>query len=311
MMKESRKIVIGTRRSPLALRQTEIIRRALQKIWPDMEFETLTIVTDGDRITNLPLSLIGGKGLFTKALEDRMLDGTIDLAVHSLKDLPTALPEGLSIGAVPSREDPADVLLSRTTLQLDELPAGAVIGTSSVRRSSQLAMARPDLCIKDIRGNVDTRFRKLDEGQYDAIILAAAGLNRLGLSGRVVQRLDWYHAAGQGALAVETRAGDHKLMELLAPLNVTVTMQAVSAERAFLHGLGGGCHVPIGVRSRLEGSILVLEGMVASPDAARCRVGCERGLPGEAADIGERLARVLLGQGAADILESAQNERTQ
>jgi hydroxymethylbilane synthase len=299
---------MGTRKSALALRQTELVMRVLERSWPEFDFQVFPIVTEGDRITDIPLSRIGGKGLFTQSLEEKILDGSVDMAVHSLKDLPTSLPDGLMLGAIPERECPSDAFISGSGLSLSALPPGAVVGTSSVSRSVQVLHARPDLVIKDIRGNVDTRLKKLDRGLYDAIVLAAAGLARLGLSNRITEELDWYHAVGQGALAVEVRAGDSRILELLMPLVHIPTIQAVTAERAFLRILQGGCHVPIGVRTFLEASHLTLHGLVARPDGSIRLTGAETGPVSEAEKIGEKLARVLLEKGARDILGSLQNE---
>jgi hydroxymethylbilane synthase len=256
------------------------------------------IKTTGDRITSVPLSSVGGKGLFTKEIEEALLARQVDLAVHSLKDLPTAIPAGLQITAIPEREDPRDAIVGR---RLAELSEGAKVGTSSLRRSAQLRRMRPDLQVESVRGNVDTRLRKLDEGQYAAIVLAAAGLNRLGWSSRIAEALEpevMCPAVGQGALAVETRVGE----ETCQALDHAATRAAVTAERAVLSALGGGCLTPIGAHARVDGERLQLMAIVLSPDGSESVRDAAEGLASEAAWVGQELGERLLRQGAAQIL---------
>jgi hydroxymethylbilane synthase len=294
----TRTIIVGTRASALALVQTEQMVAALQALHPDHVFTIWHITTHGDRVLDRSLTAIGGKGVFVKEIEDALLAGTIDLAVHSFKDLPTEQPAGLVVAAVPERADPRDVLATRAGARLADLPQGARLGTSSLRRSVQLRALRPDLQIADIRGNVDTRLRKLDEGQYDGIVLAAAGLSRLGLGQRAVELFDpqiFVPAPAQGALALEVRVDDAELCSLLAPLDDGATHAAVAAERAFLCGLGGGCDMPIGAYARQsqDGS-LELRAMRADPDGRNLRYGEAQGLLGDAEAIGNELAAELL-----------------
>ncbi len=289
-------MTIGTRGSQLALWQARWVQGRLEGA------EILTIKTTGDRIAAAALPEVGGKGLFTKEIEEALLDGRADVAVHSLKDLPTEMDRRLVIAAVPPREDVRDALVGRP---LENLPRGARVGTSSLRRAAQLRHARPDLIVENIRGNVDTRLRKLGEGRYDAVVLAVAGLRRLGLADRIAEVLspEWMcPAAGQGALAVQCRAGDAETQRRLAALDDPQTRAEVTAERALLAELGGGCRVPIGACARAEGSRLRLTAMVASPDGAQLvRVT----LDGSVADpegLGRRAAAELNSRGAADIL---------
>jgi hydroxymethylbilane synthase len=258
------------------------------------------VKTTGDKITDVPLAKVGTKGLFTKEIEEALLDGRADLAVHSLKDLPTELPEGLVLAAVPEREDPRDAVVGKTLVRL---PLGARVGTSSLRRAAQLRQLRPDLQVESVRGNLDTRLRKLDEGQYDAILLAAAGLKRLGWGGRIAEILppeQMCPAVGQGALAIETRAG----FDQVAMLDHAETHTAVLAERAVLAALGGGCQVPIGAYATVsEGHIHVLA-IVAAPDGTQVIRAEAEGQAAQAADIGARLAADLLQRGAREILEA-------
>jgi hydroxymethylbilane synthase len=257
-----------------------------------------------------PLSVIGGKGVFTKELEDALLDGRIDIAVHSLKDLPTILPEGLSITAICEREDPRDALVLAAGSEFDatalgNLPRGAIVGTSSQRRLAQLRCWRDDLVIKDLRGNVDTRIRKLDEGQYDAVILASAGLVRLGLQDRISLRIPIEHmlpAVGQGAIAIETREDDEFVVEATRRLDHRETRVACLAERAFLRGLGGGCQLPIAAHARFEGELLKLDGLVARPDGSKRLQDSLSGPADSAEELGSSLASTLLNRGAASLL---------
>ena len=302
-------IRIGSRQSQLALVQTYWVQAQLQKLHPERAFEVCTMKTQGDKILDVALAKIGDKGLFTKELEVAMIQQQTDLAVHSLKDLPTRLPEGLVLGAITERVDPADALVvhaKHQDKQVDTLPAGAVVGTSSLRRLAQLRHHFPHLTFKDIRGNLNTRLQKLDAGEYDAIILAAAGLQRLGMGDRIHQVIPAdisLHAVGQGALGIECRAGDSDVLSLLKSLEHQPTAQRCQAERAFLRELEGGCQVPIGVNTHLEGEQLVLTGVVASLDGKRLVKDVATGLASEAEQLGVELAHRLRQQGAQEILD--------
>jgi hydroxymethylbilane synthase len=304
-----RTIRIGSRKSQLALVQTYWVQEQLQKHFPDRQFEVQTMSTQGDKILDVALSKIGDKGLFTKELEVGMINNEIDLAVHSLKDLPTRLPEGLVLGAVTERENPADALVVHSKhqdKQIDTLPEGAVIGTSSLRRLAQLRYHFPHLAFKDIRGNLNTRLAKLDAGEYDALILAAAGLKRLDMSDRIHQILPSdlsLHAVGQGALGIECREDDAEVLELLKALEHIPTAQRCYAERAFLRELEGGCQVPIGVNTILEGEQLTLTGIVASVDGQKLVKDTVKGNASEAEQIGNELAQRMRQQGAQEILQ--------
>lgn len=302
------KITIGTRGSLLALWQTNWVKVQLENLHPGIEVEISVISTKGDRVLDVSLPKLGeqGKGLFTKELEDALFEHRADLAVHSLKDLPTELPSGLKIGAICEREDVRDALVARGEIKsFDELPQRALIGTSSLRRQAQLLAARPDLVIEPIRGNVDTRLRKLDEGAYDAIVLAAAGLHRLGHASRITECLGeelMVPAVGQGALAIETRAEDSVIDEIIRALDHNATRLACTAERAFLKGLGGGCLVPIAAHATIQGDLMTLNGLVASPDGSEI-VRDRRSVPsGEPEILGQQLAEELLACGAGRIL---------
>lgn len=305
----TRTIRIGSRKSQLALVQTHWVQAELSKAFPDITFEVRTMESKGDKILDVALSKIGDKGLFTQELEDEMLSGETDFAVHSLKDLPTVLPEGLMLGCVTEREDPADALVvheKHKDKQLNTLPQGAVIGTSSLRRLAQLRHHFPHFEFKDIRGNVNTRLRKLDEGEYDAIVLAAAGLNRLEMGDRIHQILPpdiSLHAVGQGALGIECRSGDEDILAVLKVLEHGPTAQRCYAERAFLRELEGGCQVPIGVNTTIEGDTLTLKGIVASLDGQQIVKDVVIGAPVDAKDIGKELAKRLRDQGAQEILD--------
>lgn len=303
-----RHLIIGTRQSKLALWQANYIADELRKCYPDCTVELVKIVTSGDRILDVPLAKIGGKGLFTKEIEQDMLDKKIDLAVHSLKDMPTELPDGLTLAAITKRAHPGDAFVSNKYSSLAALPAGAVIGTSSLRRRAQLLRARPDLNIVDLRGNLDTRLAKLDRGEVDAIVLAVAGLVRLGWGDRVTEILspeDCLPAVGQGALAIEARANDEETLAMLSVLNDAETRTAVTAERAFLGVLGGGCQVPVGVHAVMEadGATVVLEAIIASLDGKRIVRGQEQAPAQSAAELGVKLANRLLAEGGAPILQ--------
>ena len=305
----SRTIRIGSRKSQLALVQTYWVREQLQKFFPDRTFEVETMSTQGDKILDVPLSKIGDKGLFTKELEVGMLSHEIDFAVHSLKDLPTQLPNGLVLGVVTERENPADALVvhaKHQDKQIDTLPEGAVVGTSSLRRLAQLRHHFPYLTFKDIRGNLNTRLSKLDAGEYDAIILAVAGLQRLGMSDRIHQVLPpeiSLHAVGQGALGIECRADDTEVLSLLKAIEHIPTRDRALAERALLRTLEGGCQVPIGVNTQLDADRLTLTGAVASVDGKRVVKDTVTGAASEAEQLGIELAQRLRQQGATEILE--------
>lgn len=305
-----RTIRIGSRKSQLALVQTYWVQEQLQKHFPDRHFEVQTMSTQGDKILDVALSKIGDKGLFTKELELGMLNNEIDLAVHSLKDLPTRLPEGLVLGCVTEREDPADALVvheKHKDKQIDTLPEGTVIGTSSLRRLAQLRYRFPHLTFKDVRGNLNTRLGKLDAGEYDALILAVAGLQRLGMSDRIHQILPpevSLHAVGQGALGIECRADDTEVLELLKAIEHVPTAERCYAERSFLRRLEGGCQVPIGVNTKLEGDTLTLTGIVASVDGQKVVKDTITGEASNAENLGIELAERLRQQGAQEILDA-------
>jgi hydroxymethylbilane synthase len=303
-----RTLLIGTRGSRLARIQAETVREMLSSLHPDRTWLLREIRSEGDVRRQASLASIGGRGVFVKALEEKLLAGEIDLAVHSLKDMPTRLPTGLEIEAVLPREDARDALVSRDGSTLDDLPAGAVIGTGSPRRRAQLLAYRNDLLIQDVRGNIDTRLRKLKSGDYDALIVAAAALVRLHRTSVVSQYPPlalMLPAVGQGALAVEVRESDEEVRELVQLLNHLSTERAVSAERAFLSALGGGCAVPVAAHATVSDGRLSLQGMVADPDGAKVIGDSLVGSPRQAEDIGRRLAERLLSQGAARILREA------
>ena len=294
-------LVIASRGSQLALWQAHWVEGQLQALGYQVRIEI--IKTTGDKITDVPLAKVGTKGLFTKEIEEALLDGRADLAVHSLKDLPTELPEGLVLAAVPEREDPRDAIIGK---RLDELPQGARVGTSSLRRSAQLRKLRPDLVIESVRGNLDTRLRKLDEGQYDAILLAAAGLKRLGWADRIAEVLDparMCSAVGQGALAIETRAAGSGF-DAVQPLDHPATHAAVAAERGVLGSLGGGCQVPIGAHATVAGDRVRVQAIVASPDGSEMIRGEAEGAATDAAATGRALGADLLERGARRILDA-------
>ena len=299
----------GTRGSQLARRQTQIVADLLQQAHPGLRIEVEVITTYGDQKLDTPLPLIGGKGVFTIELEQALRDGAIDLAVHSLKDLPTAEVEGIMIGAIPERASPLDVLISRSGLRLDELPERAVIGTSSLRRSAQLLARRPDLHLINIRGNVDTRLRKLrdPEGPYDAIVLAKAGLDRLDLEETATEVLPpevMLPAPGQGAIAVQCRAGDDAL-ELLTVIQHPATVAEVTAERSFLAALGGGCSAPVAALGEVDGNALTLRGRVGATDGSRQIDMTARGPMSEALALGASLAQEALARGAHAVIDAA------
>jgi hydroxymethylbilane synthase len=300
-----RPLVIGSRGSKLALWQAEQARQRLQLLNPQTEIKIEIIKTTGD-VKSEPLSVIGGKGVFTKELEDALLDGRIDIAVHSLKDLPTIIPEGLAISAICEREDARDALVLRADLNFGEasllsLPDGAVVGTSSQRRLAQLKALREDVAVNDLRGNVDTRIRKLDEGQYDAVILASAGLLRLGLEDRISARIpidQMLPAVGQGAIAIEIRSDNEFAVETTSRLDHHETRLACLAERAFLRGLGGGCQLPIAAHAVLDNDSLILDGLVAKPDGSEIWRDQISGTHDQSEEMGTSLAALLMQRGA-------------
>ncbi|ADT85654.1 hydroxymethylbilane synthase [Vibrio furnissii] len=298
-------IRIATRQSPLALWQAHFVKDALQAAHPGLEVELVTMVTRGDVILDTPLAKVGGKGLFVKELEVAMLEGRADLAVHSMKDVPVDFPEGLGLVTICEREDPRDAFVSNTYASLDELPHGAIVGTCSLRRQCQLKEARPDLVIKELRGNVGTRLGKLDAGEYDAIILAAAGLKRLKLEQRIrslIEPEQSLPAVGQGAVGIECRLDDARLRALLAPLSDADTTDRVLCERAMNLTLEGGCQVPIGSYALLDGDDLWLRALVGEPDGSHIVRGEIRGPRQDAERLGVELANQLLADGARDIL---------
>jgi hydroxymethylbilane synthase len=296
---------IGTRGSPLALWQAHYVADRLRGLVASRSVELVEIETAGDRVRDVALSQIGGDGVFTKEIQRALLAGTVDVAVHSLKDLPTLPVEGLTLAAVPPRGPTGDAFVSRRHSSFDDLPPGATVATSSLRRRSQALHRRPDLNLVTIRGNVETRLRKLDEQNLDALILARAGLERLGLGAAITEVLDpeWMlPAVGQGALGLECRADDRETRALLAHLNDEPSRQAVLAERALLRGLGGGCLVPIGAAATVTEGRLSLRGAVLSPDGSRRVAGDIEGTAGEAEALGHRLAEELLARGARELL---------
>ena len=302
---------IGTRGSKLALWQAEWVKSRLENLHSGLAVELTIIKTKGDKILDVPLAKVGGKGLFVKEIEAALSAGSIDLAVHSMKDMPAEIPTGLCIGAVPVREVPVDALITRDAQTLETLPRGARIGTSSLRRASQLRRARPDIEIVPLRGNLDTRLRKLDEGQMEAIVLAAAGVRRLGLEARISQKLDteiMLPAVGQGALCIETRDGDTTIAPLVAPLEDAATRIAVTAERAYLHRLEGGCQVPIAGHATLLDGRLTLCGLVSDLEGQTVIKATQVGRPEEAETIGRELADHLLERGARAVLDRLQTE---
>ena len=298
-------LIIGTRQSLLALWQSNHIADLLRRQYPECTVTLKKIITKGDRILDVPLAKIGGKGLFTKELETALLEGEIDLAVHSLKDMPTVLPEGLCLTAITSRANVGDAFVSNKYDSFAQLPEGAVLGTSSLRRKAQLLAVRPDLKIVDLRGNVDTRLRKLDEGRMDAIILAAAGLERLGHAGRIKEILPTsvcLPAVGQGALAIECRSNDEEVRSMLAFLNDDAVKQATDAERAFLGLIEGGCQVPIGVHADVNGTEIKIEAVIASLDGSAILRNTISGPSEQAAELGRQLGRQMLDDGGRQIL---------
>ncbi|GKQ99153.1 hydroxymethylbilane synthase [Aeromonas hydrophila] len=301
----ARTLKIATRKSPLALWQANFVKDRLEALYPELQVELVPMSTQGDKILDTPLAKVGGKGLFVKELETAMLEGRADIAVHSMKDVPVEFPEGLGLHTICEREDPRDAFVSNRFGQIDELPQGAVVGTSSLRRQCQLRAARPDLVIRDLRGNVNTRLAKLDAGEYDAIILAAAGLKRLEMAHRITAFIEPEQslpANGQGAVGIECRLDDHELHALLAPLEHPETRIRVLTERAMNRALQGGCQVPIGAYALVQGEEVWLRGLVGSPDGSRVIRDEIRGPLADGEALGHTLALRLLADGADVIL---------
>ena len=299
-----KRIRIGTRASKLALAQTAWVKDQIEEKYPEARIETVLIKTSGDRFSETNIRAIAGKGIFTKEIEDGLLSREIDLAVHSMKDLPTELPAGLTVTAIPKREDPRDVLVSTHGTRLNQLSAGARVGTGSLRRTAQILHYRRDLSVMPIRGNVDTRLKKLDEGEFEALVMAAAGLKRIGREEKIAEYISneiCLSAAGQGALGLESRQDD-PIREQLSFLHDPASFAEVSAERSFLQRLGGGCHVPVGANAAAQGGKLILFGVVASPDGRSLYRGETSGSVADANELGRELAERLLSQGAQEIL---------
>ncbi|WP_165668292.1 hydroxymethylbilane synthase [Metapseudomonas otitidis] len=306
-----REIRIATRKSALALWQAEYVKSALEQAHPGLRVSLVPMVSRGDKLLDAPLAKIGGKGLFVKELETALLENEADIAVHSMKDVPMDFPEGLGLYCICEREDPRDAFVSNRFDSLDALPAGSIVGTSSLRRQAQLLARRPDLRIHFLRGNVNTRLAKLDAGEYDAIILAAAGLIRLGFEDRIRSSIsveDSLPAGGQGAVGIECRTADAEVHALLAPLHHRDTAVRVNAERALNKRLNGGCQVPIACYAVLEGDQLWLRGLVGQPDGGQLLRAESRALANEAEQLGVRVAEDLLGQGAETILKAVYGE---
>lgn len=310
---ERETIIIGTRGSPLALRQSTWVKETLAQAHPQIRFELEIIKTTGDRILDCPLSAIGGKGLFVKEIEEALLGGRIDMAVHSMKDMPGDLPEGLMIGAVPVREDPRDVFISPDHRPLKDIPHRKRIGTSSLRRKAQLLHQRPDLEIVSLRGNLDTRIKKIETEGLAGIVLAAAGIHRMGLQDRISQYLELetsLPAVGQGALALEIREADHRLKTLLGVINHQATVLCTQAERAFLKRLQGGCQVPIAGHSWIQGKGIILKGLIAGLDGQELYTDQIEGPLTEPSALGFRLAERLLLTGGKEVLDRVYGKMT-
>ena len=313
MTPSSRRIRIGTRGSKLALWQANWVKSALESIDPGLCIELVIIKTKGDKILDVPLAEVGGKGLFVKENETAILENRIDLAVHSMKDMPADMPAGLQIGAVPERENPADVLISKNGQTLAELKPHACIGTSSLRRTAQLRFGRPDISILPLRGNLDTRIRKLEAGEFDAVILAAAGVRRLGFGNKISEYFDpdrILPAVGQGALCIEIRSDDSENLQLISGLDHNPTRMAVSGERAFLNRLEGGCQVPIAAYGQVVHDRFILSGLVAEVNGSEQIKDSLTGSPADCEGIGLALAERLLDRGAARILNKLTSNRT-
>ncbi len=307
-----KKLVLATRRSKLALAQSNWVKSCIEETWPRVSVSLLEVTTRGDKILDVPLAKVGGKGLFVKEIEEALLDGRADLAVHSLKDVPTEIPLGLEVSIFPEREDFRDAFISNRCSNVHELSEGAVVGTSSLRRMAQLRSLRPDLRIESLRGNLDTRLRKLDRGDFDAIILASAGLRRLGLASRISSSIpveEMLPAIGQGCLGIEFRTGDADTRNILSSLHHEETALCVNSERAFLERLEGGCQVPIGALAELspEG-VLSITGLVADEQGKRIIRETLSGSPDEGRAMGVKLGDMILDAGGKQILEEVYNE---
>lgn len=293
---------IATRKSPLALWQANFVKQQLQNLHPNLSIELLGYTTEGDNLLSSSLAKVGGKGLFVKELEKALLEDKADIAVHSMKDVPMDFPPGLQLGAICKREDPHDVFLSNQYETLFDLPDKATVGTSSLRRQAQVLALRPDLRIEVLRGNINTRIDRLDKGDFDAIILAAAGLLRLNMQNRIRSYLPFLPAVGQGALGIECRSDDKKILEWLEPLNDPISYICVSAERAMSKGLGASCQVPVGGYATVSENLIILQGLVAKPDGSLLLQTQQQGNAKDAEKIGKLAAEDLLTQGAGDIL---------
>lgn len=301
-----RHLVIATRESPLALAQAETIKALLMKHHPHLSVELLGITTQADKMLEMMLTTIGGKGLFVKELEETLLDGRADIAVHSMKDVPMTLPPGLSLPVICKREEPRDVFVSNQFHSLLQLPIAASVGTSSLRRQTQIRALRPDLSLNFLRGNIQTRLNRLDKGDFDAIILAAAGLKRMHLTSRISDYLsldELLPAAGQGALGIECRENDEQIKRIVTPLNDAITYECVKAERALCKEIGGGCQAPVAAYAEIHHGVLTLRGLVANPDGTRILRARLTGDPNHAESIGIRVAEELLQQGAEKLLK--------
>jgi hydroxymethylbilane synthase len=314
LTKMSNPIRIGTRGSKLALWQANWTKSFLEKNFPSTPIELTIIKTQGDKILDVPLAKVGGKGLFVKEIEQALLAGRIDIAVHSMKDMPADIPAGLCIGAIPERENPVDVFISRTGVGFKQIPAGSVIGTSSLRRGAQLRHARPDMVIRSIRGNLDTRLKKLESENFDALVLAAAGVKRMNLEHKITEYLDatvMLPAIGQGALCVETRQDDARVGPMVAAMEHTPTRAVVDGERAFLKRLEGGCQVPIAGHGTISNNTFTLTGLVADVDGSQVIKGQKSGPIPSSETIGIDLAEALLARGADKILEQLKTMATE
>ena len=304
--RERRKLIIGTRKSLLALKQSHWVKFQLEKMFSHLDITLVEINTKGDKILDVPLADVGGKGLFTKEIEEALANGEVDIAVHSMKDVLTDLPQGLHLGSVPRREDPRDVLISKNNITLKDLPHGAYVGTSSLRRKAQILKFRPDLKVVSLRGNLDTRIKKLDKEGLDGIMVAAAGLKRMGWENKISEYISSdiiLPATGQGALGIETRVDDTDTNTIVNSLNHEETFLSVSAERAFLKQMEGGCQIPIAALGTIEKGLLRLQGLVASTDGKEVIKDEIGGNPCDGEKMGILLAERLLGSGGKKILD--------
>lgn len=311
-MKIKKNCRVGTRSSALALWQTHYVIDLLKREFPECEFEVVEMSTKGDRILNQSLSTIGDKGLFTQELEQAMLSGNIDFAVHSLKDMPTSLPEGLALTAMTKRQDPRDALLTKTGTSIDTLPEGAVVGTSSLRRKAQILFRRPDLKVIDLRGNVQTRIKKYLSPDYDAAILATVGLERMELDQHIVARLDadeFVPAVGQGVVVVESRNDDVEVLNMLSRINDDITWMCATAERAFMRKVEGGCQIPIGALAHVDSDKLILRGFIGNLDGSEVIIRTKSGYCDEPESLGNALAEEMLANGGKELLDSIRGKR--